>query len=159
MWVRKQCYLRVVQTIHELLQIKVLLEEDKKNERRLRYERNGRGILFVLFFFRERAICFDDFFLYFFLFLRVYFGEHEVLPGCGSDSSSSQSQPIDRSPVQHHMKERNPSKAFCKAFKQKQTILLKTKNESKQIQNVSKSTKSKNSKFCLLEIFFILIFI
>jgi len=64
-----------------------------------------------------------------------------VLPGCGSDSANSQSQPSDRSPVQHHMKEtiKAIKKAFCKALKQKQTILLK--NESKTISKCVKQYK------------------
>lgn len=78
-----------------------------------------------------KKLILSSFFLYFFLFLRVYFGEHELLPGggCGFDSPSSQSHPSDRTAVQHHMKD--------------QTIRNQNKLTLEPIRNVSKVQKSK----------------
>lgn len=69
-------------------------------------------ILFRSYLRRTEKKLILSFFLYFFLFLRVYFGEHELLPGggCGFDSPSSQSHPSDRTTVQHHMKDQTIKK-------------------------------------------------
>ena len=92
------------------------------------------------------------FFLYFFLFLRVYIWEHEVGVG-GSDTWSSRDPSAIRVP-QHHMKESRISISFLQS-KAKDKLFYKTNQIfqiSKQIQSVKKykkvRTKQSNVFYC-----------
>ena len=78
----------------------------------------------------------DQFFLYFFLLLRVYFWEPKVSP-CGFDSTNPVSHPSHRIQM-HHMKEavEISSKVFANLRNKFKFFYKRAKTKSKQYQKV-----------------------